>query len=66
MRKAKTTFKWTIWKSDYSVAISVGHALERDILELKKTYPGWALVAHTYNPSYSEGRDQKDGGLNSV
>jgi hypothetical protein len=43
-----------------------GHALERDILELKKTYPGWALVAHTYNPSYSEGRDQKDGGLNSV
>jgi hypothetical protein len=23
----------------------------------------WALVAHTYNPSYSGGRDQEDCGL---
>jgi hypothetical protein len=26
---------------------------------LKKLLFGWAQVTHTYNPSYSEGRDQK-------
>jgi hypothetical protein len=30
----------------------------------EKNLPGsWALVANTCNPSYSEGRDQEDGGL---
>jgi hypothetical protein len=24
--------------------------------------PGWAPVAHAYNPSYSRGRDQEDRG----
>jgi hypothetical protein len=28
-----------------------------------KCRQSWALVAHTYNPSYSEGRDQEDLGL---
>jgi hypothetical protein len=26
----------------------------------KKLKLGWVLVAHTCNPSYSEGRDQED------
>jgi hypothetical protein len=29
---------------------------------LWKTQKGWALVAHTCNPSYSGGRDQEDLG----
>jgi hypothetical protein len=29
---------------------------------LDDVVPGWALVAHICNPSYSGGRDQEDGG----
>jgi hypothetical protein len=29
----------------------------------KVIWGAWALVAHTCNPSYSRGRDQKDHGL---
>jgi hypothetical protein len=32
-------------------------------LQKKKKKSGWALVAHTGNPSYSGGRDQEDHGL---
>jgi hypothetical protein len=30
---------------------------------IKKHLWSWVLVAHTYNPSYSGGRDQEDNGL---
>jgi hypothetical protein len=29
---------------------------------IKTTYSGWALVAHSCNPSYSGGRDREDHG----
>jgi hypothetical protein len=29
----------------------------------KKKYERWALVAHTYNPNYSGGRNQEDSGF---
>jgi hypothetical protein len=29
----------------------------------KRLDGSWALVAHTYNPRYSKGRDQEDQGL---
>jgi hypothetical protein len=34
-----------------------------DTVYLKRVKMGPALVAHAWNPSYSGGRDQEDGGL---
>jgi hypothetical protein len=33
---------------------------------LLKTNPGWAVVVHTCNPSYSGGRDQEENGSNQL
>jgi hypothetical protein len=33
---------------------------------VKKNKNNWVLVAHTYNPSFSGGKDQKDHGSKSA
>jgi hypothetical protein len=35
----------------------------RNVVAARGEVPSWASVAHTYNPSYSGGKDQEDRSL---